>query len=147
MGFTYSHDLGRKTFSAGARQPALELIAPEGGALQRVRLPGIEEGYSLPFAPSGASVASRGNGSTVTVKQLGEGRVALLLRAHCFQQLPGHTPKVWKVSSAKTEGGLLFVAEPGFRLEIAAYKRPWRRFEVTHEGLLVEVDQAEEVID
>ena len=135
---------GRQSYTAGGRQPKLTL---EGAIREGTRSP---QCYWSAFAPGGAQLARRGSETVVRITQPGEARVAILVRADRFRQVEGHTPKVWKESTSRCEGGLLLVAAPGFELEIAEYKRPFRRFRIAPSapnGPLVPVDQEVSVID
>ena len=142
MAFTYSLGNDQKTYAAGARQPEFRLEAAPGAALNRVqRGMGIEEGYWASFAPGGAHMAQQGR-TTIVRLQPGDGRFAFLLKAWTFRQVGGHTPRVWRESQAKCEGGLLLVCGPGFQFEAAAYHGKLKRFEVQADGSLQTVDQA-----
>ena len=146
MAFAYTHSLTRKTYIAGARQPSLELVAPDGERLGAYA--GPFEGYFVSFAPRGARLNRAGNHYQVAVAAPGEGRVAFLIRAFRFRRMEeGREPQVWKVSWSRGEGGLLAVAAPGFEFEVQNYNRPWRRFRVEPDGSLLEIVQSEEVID
>jgi hypothetical protein len=146
MGFTYSNALRSKTYSAGATRPRLTLELPEGDLQTSWRVPGFNEAYWTSFGPGAATLAVRGKESLIRVTPGGQGRIALIARAWAFKQIEGHSPKVWKESSSKCEGGILLVAQEGYEFEARNYKRAWRRFRLTTDGP-VEVDQASEAID
>lgn len=150
--FIYSNTMTTKTVATGAKQPRLTLTAPEGSNLRSLKGDDHQgcktlEGYYLSFAPNGAKLSRKGQDQTVAVTEPGSGRVALLVGGWCHRKVEGHTPKVWHRSQASCDGGLLLVAAPGFQFEACNYRRDWRRYEVTQEGYLIEVTQAEEVLD